>query len=148
MKIILQRFSAEMFQQNYWARSLQQIVNLKSKRQSYVGSSGGSDIDATTFAEQMSQSNKKISDNLQRMIGKIIKLKRQVPAYDQKLFTVGLELLKMKEPIGFKQACSKIGSSLRDDFSEIDSVQNESNGDIQQNNVSHFETYLCIGAKE
>ena len=111
-------------------------MNLKSKRQSYVGSSGGSDIDSTTFADQLSQSNKKISDNLSRMLGKIIKLKRQVPAYDQKLFLVSLELIKMKEPIGFKQACSKIGGSLRDDFSEIDSVQNESNGDIQQNNVS------------
>ena len=65
------------------------------------------------------------------MIGKIIKLKRQVPAYDQKLFPVCLEILKSKEPLSFKLACSKVGSSLRDDFSEIDSVQNESNGEIQ-----------------
>ena len=71
-----------MFQQNYWARSLQQIVTLKSKKQSYVGSSGGSDIDSSTYADHLTQSNKKISDNLQRMLGKIIKLKRQVPAYD------------------------------------------------------------------
>lgn len=40
----------------------------------------------------------------------------------------------MKETIGFKQACSKVGGSLRDDFSEIDSVHNESNSEIQQNN--------------
>ena len=72
------------------------------------------------------------------MLGKIIKLKRQVPAYDQKLFMVSLELIKMKETIGFKQACSKVGGSLRDDFSEIDSVQNESNSEIQQNNVSRI----------
>jgi hypothetical protein len=74
------------------------------------------------------------------MLGKIIKLKRQVPAYDQKLFTVSLELIKMKETIGFKQACSKVGGSLRDDFSEIDSVQNESNGEIQPNNVSLYQS--------
>lgn len=41
----------------------------------------------------------------------------------------------MKETIGFKQACSKVGGSLRDDFSEIDSVHNESNSEIQQKNV-------------
>lgn len=45
MRVILQRFTPEMYESNYWARSLQQIVSLKSKWLPAVGgSSGGSDV--------------------------------------------------------------------------------------------------------
>lgn len=47
----------------------------------------------------------------------------------------------MKEPIGFKDACRLIGGSLRDDFSEIDSENQEDQvptTDVSLNSINRF----------
>lgn len=54
------------------------------------------------------------------------------------MFQICQEIVKSKETISFKAACSKIGASLRDDFSEIDSCQNDSERDALPANVSFF----------
>ena len=40
---------------------------------------------------------------------------------DQRLFDEARKLITDSKPISFKEATSRIGRSLRDDFSEIDS---------------------------
>lgn len=45
------------------------------------------------------------------------------------------EIVKSKDLIGFKLACSKIGTSLRDDFSEIDSANYLEGDTLSANNV-------------
>lgn len=67
MKVILQRFTPEMLQNNYWARSLKEIVALKSKKPTTLASSGGQDQPQT---DSLAQQNKKLCDNLSRMLKK------------------------------------------------------------------------------
>ena len=79
---------------------------MKTKKQSHVGSSGGSDLFgdsklSTSANEQLATSNKKLSENLTRMFTKINKQKAKVLIYDQKLFTVCAEMVKSKENLGF-----------------------------------------------
>jgi hypothetical protein len=95
---------------------------MKTKKQSHLGSSGGSDVLSCNANEQLANSNRKMQENLTRMFTKVNKQKSKVVIYDQKLFSVCADMVKSKETIGFNQACSRIGSSLRDDFSEIDST--------------------------
>lgn len=80
MKCILTRFTPEMFQGNYWARQLQQLVNLKTKRK--IASSGGSDVLEHLNANALVLSNKKVNQNMVRLLEKCQKLKKQQPLYD------------------------------------------------------------------
>lgn len=61
MKCILQKFTAEMFNGNYWARSLQELVNLKTKRKSCPATGGSDFADHQNNADALIQSNKKIT---------------------------------------------------------------------------------------
>lgn len=59
MRQIQQKLSNEMFSENYWSRSLQEIVKLKSKRKNC--SSGGSTDMTEGSRESLLLSNKRIT---------------------------------------------------------------------------------------
>ena len=102
-----------------------------------MDSSGGSEMrqKKKNATEELTASNKKIVDNLLRMLSKIKAQKKSNQIYEAKLFVVCTEVLKSKEPLTFKQTCSKIGTSLRDDFSEIDSNNGEAQPQLTPNEV-------------
>lgn len=66
-----------------------------------------------------------MTENLTKLLQKIASKKKTSPLYDQKLFAICGELLQKKEPVGFCQACTQIGNSLRDDFCDDDLNANE-----------------------
>ena len=49
---------------------------------------------------------------------------------DQRLFDEARKLITDSKPISFKEATSRIGRSLRDDFSEIDSQNDEGHRNV------------------
>ena len=72
--------------------------------------------------EQLTQLNKKVVQNLQRMFEKIARLKtKNSQVYDCRLFEASIEYCQAKCHIPFKTAMALIGQGLRDDFSDVDS---------------------------
>lgn len=66
----------------------------------------------------LQHNNNQVKRVLKSLLQKITSTNEDI--FDQKVFGVCLSLISNLNHTGFKEACSLVGTSLRDDFSEID----------------------------
>lgn len=110
MQLILAKMDTPQIQSNYWARSLQEIVKLKTELNT---STGGSDF--VPQEDVLVETNKKIANNFQRFLQKCQRTRSKL--YKQKLFEVCLH--QLNQDLSFTESVKIIGNTLKANFDEI-----------------------------
>ena len=127
-----------------WVKQCQQLCSLQKRQNQIGGSSGGSLFDGgDRSSATLTLLAERIEDVLCKLLGSVKLLKHENPLFDQKLFEI-IEQLLIDDTSSVKEACWRVGSTLRDDFDHIDSSPEESR-DYSCHHVSfNFNAFNCV----